>query len=143
MSYQMVVVAGPDQGRVLQVHAGADLMLGRSAQAYYQISDPRVSRNHCQVLLEGDRVTVLDHGGSGGTLVNGKPVKSQVLKLGDVLLVGDTQLRLEVGDLPLAVAQQRMQQAGAAGPSAISSDFPGPFRDSLRLACWPGGRPRR
>ena len=37
-------------------------MLGRSQNAYYQLGDPSVSRNHCQVLREGDRVTVIDNG---------------------------------------------------------------------------------
>jgi serine/threonine protein kinase len=104
MSLQLLVIAGPDQGRAFTLHAGPDLMLGRAANAYYQLNDPRVSRNHCQVLNDGDSVTVVCNGGSGGTLVNGKAVKQQALKVGDVLQVGDTQLRLQVGDLPLDVA---------------------------------------
>jgi serine/threonine protein kinase len=104
MSLQLVVVAGPDKGRSFVLQAGPDLMLGRSANAFYQLSDPRASRNHCQVLRDGDKVTVLCNGGSGGTLVNGKPVKKHALKLGDVLQVGDNQLRLQVGDFPLDVA---------------------------------------
>jgi serine/threonine protein kinase len=104
MSLQLVVIAGPDKGRAFTLQMGPDQMLGRSTHALYQLEDPRVSRNHCQILREGDQVTVLCNGGSGGTLVNGKTVKRQVLKLGDVLRVGDTQLRLQVGDLPVSVA---------------------------------------
>jgi serine/threonine protein kinase len=104
MSLQLLVIAGPDQGKSFVLQQGPDLMLGRSAHAYYQLTDPRVSRNHCQVLRDGDRVTVVCNGGSGGTLVNGKAVKAQDLKPGDVVQVGDTQLRLQVGDLPLDVA---------------------------------------
>jgi serine/threonine protein kinase len=104
MSLQMLVISGPDQGKALLLHAGPDLMLGRSAGAYYQLTDARVSRNHCQVLRDGDRVEVVCNGGSGGTRVNGKVVRRQALKIGDVLQVGDTQLRLQVGDLPLDVA---------------------------------------
>ena len=58
MSLQLVAISGPDKGRSLLLHAGPDLMLGRSAQAYYQLSDPRVSRNHCQVLRDGDQVAI-------------------------------------------------------------------------------------
>jgi serine/threonine protein kinase len=104
MSLQLLVIAGPDQGRAFTLHAGPDLMLGRAANAYYQLNDPRVSRNHCQVLNDGDSVIVVCNGGSGGTLVNGKAVKQQALKVGDVLQVGDSRLRLQVGDLPLDVA---------------------------------------
>lgn len=106
MSLQLVVIAGPDKGKAFVLQAGADLMMGRSAQALYQLNDPRVSRNHCQLLLEaGDQVAVIDNGGSGGTLVNGAKVKRQPLKLGDVVQIGDTQLRLQIGDLPLDVAR--------------------------------------
>src|SRR5689334_22114414 len=104
MSLQLHVIAGPDKGRAFTLHAGPDLMLGRSAQAYYQITDPRVSRNHCQILNDGDRVEVICGGGSGGTLVNGKKIQRQTLKVGDIVQIGDTQLRLAIGDLLLDVA---------------------------------------
>jgi serine/threonine protein kinase len=117
MSLQLLVIAGADKGRAFTLHSGPDLILGRSAQAYYQVNDPRVSRNHCQVLNDGDNVTVVCNGGSGGTLVNGKPVKRQALKLGDVVQVGDTQLRLQVGDLPLDVALAHAPAASAPAPA--------------------------
>lgn len=117
MSLQLFVIAGPDKGKALLLHAGPDLMLGRSASAYYQLTDPRVSRNHCQVLRDGDRVEVVCNGGSGGTRVNGKVVRRQVLKIGDILQVGDTQLRLQVGDLPLDVALAHNPAAPKAAPA--------------------------
>jgi pSer/pThr/pTyr-binding forkhead associated (FHA) protein len=90
MSLQLLVVAGADKGKALTLHEGPNLTLGRSAQASYQVNDPRVSRNHCQLVKDGDNVTVVCAGGSGGTFVNGKKVERQALKLGDVLQVGDT-----------------------------------------------------
>src|SRR6185437_4519920 len=105
MALQFLVVAGLDQGRVFTLNAGRDLMLGRSAQAQYQLTDPRVSRNHCQVLLQGDDVVVMCNGGSGGTFINDKQVQRQAMKPGDVLKIGDTQLRLQIGDLSLDVAR--------------------------------------
>ncbi len=119
MSLQLLVIAGPDKGRAFTLQAGPDLMLGRSAQAFYQLSDPRTSRNHCQVLNDGDSVSVVCNGGSGGTLVNGKAVKRQALKVGDVLQVGDTQLRLQVGDLPLDVALAHAPAAPTAVPAKV------------------------
>ena len=121
MSLQLLVTAGPDQGKAFVIHAGPDLMLGRSATAYYQLGDPRTSRNHCQLLLEGDQVTVVCRGGSGGTLVNGKPVQKQPLKLGDVLRVGDTELTLQVGDRPLDIAVAPLKTAPPA-PAPAARD---------------------
>jgi serine/threonine protein kinase len=114
MSLELVVLTGPDKDRNFVLNVGPGLMLGRSAQAHYQVSDPRVSRNHCQVLLEGDQVTVVCNGGSGGTLVNGQKVQRQKLKPGDILQVGDTKMRLQLGDLPLDVA---LAQSAGASPS--------------------------
>lgn len=118
MSLQFHVIAGPDTGRTHTVHAGDDMIIGRGERAYYRMSDPRVSRSHCQVLLEGDQVTLVCLGGSGGTLVNGKPIKKLTLKLGDVVQVGDTQLRLQMGDFPLDDAMAAMRTSPPPEPKA-------------------------
>src|SRR5271154_4107257 len=97
-------------------------MLGRGEKSFYRLTDGRVSRAHCQFLLEGDKVTVVCNGGSGGTIVNGKTIQKQVLKLGDVIQVGDSQMRLQMGDFPLEVAMAAVSQSPtptqkAAGPA--------------------------
>jgi serine/threonine protein kinase len=116
MALQLFTVAGPDKGRAFLLYAGQDRLLGRAANAEYRLSDPRVSRNHCLIVVEGDRVMVTDNDSHSGTFVNGTPVKRKVLKLGDVVQIGDTQLRLQVGDLPLDAVQELARQA--AGPAA-------------------------
>jgi serine/threonine protein kinase len=116
MSLQLLVVAGPDKDRAFTLQPGANLMLGRGEKAFYQLKDPRVSRTHAELLLEGDQVTVICNGGSGGTFVNNAKVARQVLKLGDVIRMGDTQLRLQMGDFPLDVALGAVKQA-PAGPA--------------------------
>src|SRR5438552_18391901 len=119
MSLRWVGTAGPGAGRSLTLQTGPDLMLGRAQSAFYRLNDPRVSRSHCQLLLERDRVTVVCNGGSGGTLVNGEKVDRRELKLGDLLQVGDTQMRLQMGDFPLDVAL-----AAVKGASTISPGVP-------------------
>jgi hypothetical protein len=122
MSLELVVIAGPDKGRTFTLNVGADLMLGRSAQAHYQLpNDGRVSRNHCQLLLDGDGVVVVCNGGSGGTLVNNNKVQRHRLKPGDVLQVGDSQLRLQVGDAPLDVA---LAQSAGKKPAVADAQKP-------------------
>ena len=118
MSLQLLAVAGPDEGKAFILHPGPDLMLGRSQNAYYQLGDPSVSRNHCQVLREGDRVTVIDNGSSAGTLVNGQKVARRVLAMGDVVQVGDTRLRLQIGEYALDVALAHAAKAAARNPQA-------------------------
>jgi pSer/pThr/pTyr-binding forkhead associated (FHA) protein len=98
MSLQLYVIGGPDKDRAFALREGADLMLGRGSQSAYQVTDPTVSRSHCQLLCEGEQVTAICKGGSGGTLINGKKITKQTLKPGDVLQVGATQLRFQLED---------------------------------------------
>jgi serine/threonine protein kinase len=121
MSLQFVVIAGPDAGRTLTLQPGSDLMLGRGEKSFYRLTDPRVSRAHCQVALEGEQAVVTCNGGSGGTKVNGKVVQKQALKLGDVLQVGDSQLRLQMGDFPLDVALAAVTPVEKARANAATS----------------------
>jgi serine/threonine protein kinase len=121
MSLQLVVIAGPDTDRVFTLQVGPDLMLGRSQSALYRLNDPRVSRGHCQVLLDGDQATVIDNS-SSGTFVNGTKVSRHTLKLGDVIQLGDTKLRLQMGDFPLSVALGAIEPAAApAAPAKAKS----------------------
>jgi serine/threonine protein kinase len=127
MSYELLVVAGPDKGRTFTLNVGADLMLGRAA--HYQLSDRSVSRNHCQVLLEGDAITVVCNGSLNGTLVNGKKIDRRRIEPGDVLQVGDTQLRLQFGDHGPGVAEAQARgarpQASPASPATQLASLAG------------------
>ncbi|MFO0930957.1 MAG: FHA domain-containing serine/threonine-protein kinase [Gemmataceae bacterium] len=100
MSLQLAVLTGPDKDRIFTLNTGPDLMLGRSVQAQYQLSDAHVGRNHCQVVLDKDHVTVICNGGDGGTFVNGHKIDRRQLELGDVLKIGDTELRLQLDEPP-------------------------------------------
>jgi serine/threonine protein kinase len=113
MSLQLIVIAGPDQGRTFTIQPGSNLTLGRGERSLYRLTDPCVSRAHCEVVLDGEQVTVIDNGGKGGVKVNGQPVERQALRLGDVVQVGDTQLRLLMGDFPLEVALGALAEAPA------------------------------
>jgi Protein kinase domain/Inner membrane component of T3SS, cytoplasmic domain len=99
MSAQLVVIAGPDQGRVFALAGGTPLVVGRGTQSMTRLNDLRVSRVHCQVEQRGGDVVIKDLNSVGGTLVNGAAVTEHVLRPGDVVQVGDTQLRLQLEDI--------------------------------------------
>jgi hypothetical protein len=98
-SPNFIVVAGLDQGLTFAIRPGAGNLLGRHADAAYTLKDPRVSRFHCEIQLDGGRVTIIDQGGSGGTLVNGVKIARVALTHGDVVQVGDTQIRFHSGPM--------------------------------------------
>jgi pSer/pThr/pTyr-binding forkhead associated (FHA) protein len=62
--------------------------------------DIRMSRRHAQLYWDGEHWAIEDHGSKNGTFVNGQPVRSQILKPGDIIEIGSTQLKylpLEMG----------------------------------------------
>jgi serine/threonine protein kinase len=94
MSLQFLVIAGPDKDRLFTLQPGTDLMMGRSPHSLYHLSDMKICRSHCQIVLENEQATLLDPE-NNGTQVNGVKVSRQVLKVGDIIALGDTQMRLQ------------------------------------------------
>lgn len=94
MPAQLVVIAGPDTGRTFALEDGQTLVVGRGQQSNTHLGDPHVSRAHCLVEVDGGRFYVRDQGSSSGTLVNGQRVERHELRPGDVVRVGETDLRL-------------------------------------------------
>jgi predicted Ser/Thr protein kinase len=67
----------------------AACLLGRSADCDVRLRDNGVSRRHCRIRCDGDRVRIEDLGSSGGTRVNGRRVRRAVLRDGDELALGE------------------------------------------------------
>ena len=89
------VLGGLQDGKLIQVADSFTTLIGRSKRANGTLSDPRVSRIHCEVEIRGKKVYLSDLDSASGTFVNGKRVHECVLKIGDVVRVGDTQLKLQ------------------------------------------------
>jgi serine/threonine protein kinase len=104
MPRKLVVVGGPDQGREFPLPESDSLLLGRSRATETRLTDPRVSRVHCEVHVDGESVSVHDFDSPAGTFVNGERVASQQLWPGDVIRVGDTELRYEADAPPRPAA---------------------------------------
>jgi serine/threonine protein kinase len=86
------LVGGPDKGRSFRLVTGETLIVGRGSASDTHINDARVSRIHCRVEVQPDRVLLIDEGGSGGTLVGGTAIDQHVLLPGDVFHIGDTHI---------------------------------------------------
>ncbi len=95
---RLVVVASPslDAGLV-RVLDSAPIMLGRGEQNDLTLdSDDFASARHARIEPRRDGVWVEDVGSTNGTYVNGARItKPRVLRPGDVIRVGSTDLRYE------------------------------------------------
>jgi hypothetical protein len=72
-------------------------VVGRSPQADIRINDSRVSREHCAIEVRGDKVYVVDLGGSNGTWIGRTkilPNLQEPFPEEEAVFVGPAQLRL-------------------------------------------------
>ena len=97
MSFQLVVVRGPDLGRYYEFRGGKAL-LGRSSSAHIRLSDPSVSREHCSLDFTSENVRISDLDSAGGTFVNSARVDDVHLRANDEIRVGNSALRFCVTD---------------------------------------------
>src|SRR5713101_2360920 len=74
--------------------------IGRVEDNTFQIAEPSVSSHHCEVLLRGADIVVRDLESTNGTFINGEKVSESVLKPGQVLRVGQIEMRLEAAAAP-------------------------------------------
>ena len=94
----LVVIYGQEMGRRVRVTT-EPLIIGRSPKCAVQIDQESVSRNHCEIRLEGGDFLVRDLGSTNGTYVNDNLVDGDGrLRHGDQLKVGRTILKFIVGD---------------------------------------------
>src|SRR6478752_3824652 len=81
-------------GRTLELKVDKTTV-GRLEDNSFQIAEPSVSSHHCEILLRGSDVVVRDLNSTNGTFINGEKVTETVLKPGQVLRLGQIEMRLE------------------------------------------------
>jgi predicted component of type VI protein secretion system len=73
--------------------------IGRVDDNNFQIVEGSVSSHHCEILLRGKDVVVKDLGSTNGTFVNNERITTEsVLKPGQILRLGQIEMRLETGE---------------------------------------------
>jgi serine/threonine-protein kinase len=70
------------------------LVIGRGRKTEMMISDPLLSRRHCQLELSGGVVFIHDLGSANGTFVNGIQATRAALAAGDLVTFGRSWLRV-------------------------------------------------
>jgi S-DNA-T family DNA segregation ATPase FtsK/SpoIIIE len=98
MSAQIVILLGPERGQTFSIPTGATLVVGRALETQTQLTDPAVSRLHCEIANDGAQ-SILKNLSDRGTQVNGKPVTQHTLRHGDVVRIGGTEFRFVLGSM--------------------------------------------
>ncbi|NBX93180.1 MAG: FHA domain-containing protein [Proteobacteria bacterium] len=68
--------------------------IGRAEDNDICLKSSKVSKNHGLLVIKSGKVAVLDMGSSNGTFVNGILVKKQRIEFGDVVDIGEFQIRV-------------------------------------------------
>ena len=107
-----------EAGKVYPLHSGRTVTIGRNRENDIVIPDLTTSGWHLQLEDRGDGWWLKDLNSRNGTDVNGQRFDEGFLAHGDVLLVGDTNLRLELEGMPEPPALAARPAADAGSPSA-------------------------
>ena len=109
--------------------------IGRVEDNTFQIAEPSVSSHHCEILLRGSEVVVRDLNSTNGTFINGEKVTETVIKPGQVLRLGQIEMRLETDSATSSVAPSSTTSTPA--PTASWPHRPTPPLQNYPAANWP------
>jgi two-component system, cell cycle response regulator len=87
----LVVLAGSSVGEMYKIESERTV-IGRGQKAQIRLLDDGISREHAQLVLQGDRIVLQDLGSTNGTYCNGLKVDKKELVDGDKILVGSTTI---------------------------------------------------
>ncbi|MDR0285011.1 MAG: FHA domain-containing protein, partial [Propionibacteriaceae bacterium] len=104
------ILTGPGSGRVHPLRSGPN-SIGRSPAADVTIDDPFISGVHARIVVS-DHIEIIDQNSANGITVGDGLVERATLEPYDIVLLGDTQFKVE-----------RNVSAGAASAWSTSIDF--------------------
>jgi serine/threonine-protein kinase len=115
---RLFVIEGADQGRCFALPEQGAVILGSSDRhCDIVLNDLYTARAHCEIEVKEDRVVLTDLATPTGTQVNQQRVHKQKLQLDDVIRLGNTHIRFELGEVPTASQPvPRQHQEPAALP---------------------------
>ncbi len=86
---QLIMQRGPTPGHIFAL-SGMAMKIGRATNNDIVINDPEMSRQHAQLIPQGDGYAVQDLGSTNGTFVNGQRIANMTpIYQGDVVAFGD------------------------------------------------------
>jgi transcriptional regulator with GAF, ATPase, and Fis domain len=105
---RLVVTRGVDKGKSINL-GKEEIVVGTSAAADLQLTAADVSGCHFSIQVRSEGFLLTDLDSAGGTLVDGRVIRSMYIRPGDAIEIGTTKLRLRPRDegvtLPLSSAE--------------------------------------
>ena len=118
MNPRLLAIAGPSQEALFSL--ADEVCIGRDPSNQICLADMSVSRWHCLIKSEAGQFRISDLESRNGTIVNGLPVKEQILEHGNRVQVGEFRfLFLLDEEVPLVSSQVRLDDGTLVARSAI------------------------
>ena len=97
---KLVLLSEGMTGRICELLAERTT-IGRIDENTFQITDPSVSSRHGEIILRGADIVFKDNNSTNGSFIDGNQISGEaVLKHGQILRLGQVQMRLETGAAP-------------------------------------------
>jgi diguanylate cyclase (GGDEF)-like protein len=107
----LVVLAGVSAGEMFKLQLDTTV-IGRGPKCAVRLNDEGVSREHCQLVRDGEKMILEDLGSTNGTFCNGIRVDKRELSDGDKIMVGSTTiLKFTYHDYLDEVFQRQMYES--------------------------------
>ena len=126
MTPRLIIIRGEDKGKVYELKQGRNT-IGRGPENDVIITDPSVSTNHAEVIINGATGKLRDLGSTNGTRVGGRKVTESDLSHGVEVVFGQVPMGLQTEELPPPTpGGVRMEDIGvdsSPAPHKVSSQF--------------------
>lgn len=114
MDVKLCLVKGNPKGKEVHVAPGT-VKVGRAEDSDVIIASTRVSRQHCLITNDNEKVVISDLGSKNGCFVNGARITEQDLKPGDQVQIGSLTFVVEIdGD--------RGSSSAAESPTPVAQE---------------------
>lgn len=106
---KLVVISEGFTGRSIEIKT-EKVSIGRVEENTFHLPEPSISSHHCELFMKGQDVIVRDLNSTNGTFINGEKVTEAPLKTGQILRLGQVELRLETGTAPASSTKRVLDQ---------------------------------
>ncbi|MEZ4268931.1 MAG: FHA domain-containing protein [Myxococcota bacterium] len=122
IGYTLVCIETNGNERRVPLPRDKPMVLGRAADVDINVSNPGISRRHCELRWRGEAVELRDLGSSGGTLIDGKKIQQATLGAGGLFVCADLLCKID-GEMA----------AGSGAGASGASPAPRPAQTSWQL----------
>lgn len=141
MNVSLVVFTPNGSTKTINLRSGR-YVIGRKDTASLRIALPQVSREHCELVVEGEQLKFRDLKSSNGTFKNNKRTETGTLDAGDFLSVGPIQMGVQFNGKPeklLPPAPEKPAAIDAALAETPPAGVPSPAASSASKTRAPAG----